>query len=445
MFYIYLNLIPIILNNSKENILNAAKHCYLRALELEKNINNTNNLSKQIGIVYIEYIKMYTVEIIMAIIHNIPVSPLKIKLFIKNSNNFFTLGSDIFKKIEDEDNFLLINLNIANFYKHITHYSTKYIVPIYEFIKKEIFNYKVGNAYKKRLSDLGDRSSNPQLWDEIYYQLSSSLFYVAVHAYLDICRCTSNNYRECINLFMEALNYCDLENCSPNRFVYEYQTAYIYLGLATLSSNRLEKYITKKSPEVRPVFTQIISYCNVAFEIYFKLRRPLESFEVLIKMIILDMRFIDGMPSLRNIKHVISIIRTLRKCDIVFQMFSENKNTIKYSQSIGKLEELAIKDDLHFEMRKLHFFLILEENVLKLLKYMIQLALYKLPFMQPKKDMAFQTKLCDSNTKLICSYRWLTNKENKLKTIHSLLLKHKIDENGYSQLMIAVKQLSTFN
>lgn len=64
-FYVIdLNLIPIILNNSKENILNAAKHCYLRALELEKNINNTNNLSKQIGIVYIEYIKMYTVEII---------------------------------------------------------------------------------------------------------------------------------------------------------------------------------------------------------------------------------------------------------------------------------------------------------------------------------------------------------------------------------------------
>lgn len=47
---------------------------------------------------------------------------------------------------------------------------------------------KIGNAYKKRLSDLGDRSSNPQLWDEIYYELSSSLFYVAVHAYLDICR-----------------------------------------------------------------------------------------------------------------------------------------------------------------------------------------------------------------------------------------------------------------
>lgn len=60
----------------------------------------------------------------------------------------------------------------------------------------------------------------------------------------------------------------------------------------------IRKYITKKSPEVRPVFTQIISYCNVAFDIYFKIRRPLESFEVLIKMIILDMRFIDEIPSM---------------------------------------------------------------------------------------------------------------------------------------------------
>lgn len=38
---------------------------------------------------------------------------------------------------------------------------------------------------------------------------------------------------------MEALKYCDLENESPNRFVYEYQTAYIHFGLACLSSDRL--------------------------------------------------------------------------------------------------------------------------------------------------------------------------------------------------------------
>jgi len=58
-------------------------------------------------------------------------------------------------------------------------------------------------------------------------------------------------------------------------------------------------------------------------------------------------------------------------------MFSENKDTMKYSYSADQTEKLAIEDDLHFEMRKLHFLLILEENVLKLLKCMIQLALDK--------------------------------------------------------------------
>lgn len=39
---------------------------------------------------------------------------------------------------------------------------------------------------------------------------------------------------------MEALDYCDLENESPKRFVYEYQAAYINFGLASLSFGRLE-------------------------------------------------------------------------------------------------------------------------------------------------------------------------------------------------------------
>lgn len=58
-------------------------------------------------------------------------------------------------------------------------------------------------------------------------------------------------------------------------------------------------------------------------------------------------------------------------------MFLENKDTVKYSYSTDQTEELAIEDDLHFRMRKLHFLLILEENVIKLLKCMIQLALDK--------------------------------------------------------------------
>jgi len=47
---------------------------------------------------------------------------------------------------------------------------------------------KARKAYKRRLSEMGDRSSNSQQWDMVYYKLSSALFQVAVNEYLDICR-----------------------------------------------------------------------------------------------------------------------------------------------------------------------------------------------------------------------------------------------------------------
>jgi len=47
---------------------------------------------------------------------------------------------------------------------------------------------KAGNAYKKRLSEIGDRSSNLQQWDMVYCKLSSTLFNATVNEYLAICR-----------------------------------------------------------------------------------------------------------------------------------------------------------------------------------------------------------------------------------------------------------------
>ena len=65
-----LNLIPTSLNNSKESMLSTAEHCYSRALTLKTNTDDKNNLSKQIGYVYNENIKIYIEEIISKLKHN---------------------------------------------------------------------------------------------------------------------------------------------------------------------------------------------------------------------------------------------------------------------------------------------------------------------------------------------------------------------------------------
>lgn len=45
----------------------------------------------------------------------------------------------------------------------------------------------------------------------------------------------------------------------------------------------------------------------------------------------------------------------------------------------------------------------------------------------------------------LCYYRnWLADKEDELKTIYSVLLRNSVGDNNYSQLITAVKQLSTF-
>lgn len=79
----------------------------------------------------------------MAISNNIPLSPLKLKWFAKQSKKFCSLGSSIFKKVDDKDNFTIINSNLENLYGYIAHYSTKYVVPLNTFIKTEVIHFKV--------------------------------------------------------------------------------------------------------------------------------------------------------------------------------------------------------------------------------------------------------------------------------------------------------------
>jgi len=55
-------------------------------------------------------------------------------------------------------------------------------------------------------------------------------------------------------------------------------------------------------------------------------------------------------------------------------MFLENKDTMRYSPSTDQIEEF---DELNFEMKKLYYLKILKENVCKLLKYMIKMAMTK--------------------------------------------------------------------
>jgi len=80
----------------------------------------------------------------VSIENNIPLTPVKFKWLIKKSEDYYTLGSDIFKKIDDKSNYVMISTNLGNLYRHIAGCSSKSPIHIKEVIKEENLYLKVG-------------------------------------------------------------------------------------------------------------------------------------------------------------------------------------------------------------------------------------------------------------------------------------------------------------
>lgn len=80
----------------------------------------------------------------VAMENNIPLTLVKFKWLRKKSEYYCTLGSDLFKTIDDKSNLVTINKNLANVYRHIAGYSSKFPIHIKEFIKEENLYFMVG-------------------------------------------------------------------------------------------------------------------------------------------------------------------------------------------------------------------------------------------------------------------------------------------------------------
>jgi len=79
----------------------------------------------------------------VSIENNIPLTPVKLKWLRKKSEQYSTLASDIFKKIDDKSNLVTIHTNLACFYRHIAEYSSKFSIHIKEVIKEDNLYLKV--------------------------------------------------------------------------------------------------------------------------------------------------------------------------------------------------------------------------------------------------------------------------------------------------------------
>lgn len=156
-------------------------------------------------------------------------------------------------------------------------------------------------------------------------------------------------------------------------------------------------------PKFKTTLHQCTSHYNRSFEMFFKMDRPLECLEILIKTIALDELQIESMLFIQfcnnfkliiisifigatnpqsKVKYIMSITQTLGKCVAVLQMLSESnfdESKDKYIVDNDNLDksDRNIEDDQDSEKKKEKLLKLLEERLQHILKCMIKLAMAK--------------------------------------------------------------------
>ncbi|XP_050543387.1 erythroid differentiation-related factor 1 isoform X2 [Daktulosphaira vitifoliae] len=415
------NLIPSIFQ-SKENMLDAAAKCYTRSLEMETNDKNKNNLNRRIGNVYNEITYCYINEIAIALQEEVELPLSRLQWLLHQSENYLSMGINKFESSDDHINLALLYSNMGRLFRHVAYYSSLYTNSYGDLVKNKDFTNQAVESYTKALAVLGNRRYNPQLWDMVSWDLSTTVYNLAIQSQDDpsMYEDRTEAEKEVISLLLKALKYCDLENDSSRRLLYEFRAAYIHDRLASLYHNRL-RCLEVDATKFKTTLHQCTSHYNKAFDMFIKMDRPLECLEILIKTIALDELQMDNATNTSTkVKFIVSISQTLGKCCFVLNMLLENYDEQKdfkpiNTDDICKNKE-NIDDDKDTKLKTKKLLTLLEERLQHILKNMIRLAMGKVSK--------------------------LANKIDELKSIYNELLRKSSDAKGYHYLLTVITRIN---
>lgn len=73
----------------------------------------------------------------------IELAPLRLQWLLKQSEHYLSMGIDKFENTDDLINLALLYSNMGRLYRHVSYYSSHYMISYGEFIKNEDFTNKV--------------------------------------------------------------------------------------------------------------------------------------------------------------------------------------------------------------------------------------------------------------------------------------------------------------
>ncbi|XP_070155082.1 erythroid differentiation-related factor 1 isoform X2 [Polyergus mexicanus] len=224
-------LLPKKLENLESTLLSSYK-CYDKALSLElldvdrKNLlRRLGNIHNELGVLYMNQAgSRYQQETQTDESSNTDVTEL-----LTRSLTHLESGITAFHDVYDEANLALLHSNTGRLMRLCAHIHDKQNTQERHFYNKALA------SYQKALQVLGDRKTNSAIWDNVMWDLSTTLYTMAslLQDYPTAGHKNEELEREVVDTLQKALKHCDVDTPGSRQPIYQFRAATIQHRLAS--------------------------------------------------------------------------------------------------------------------------------------------------------------------------------------------------------------------
>ena len=202
--------------------------------------------------------------------------PPPVKLAMK-SYGFLIKAVALFEGVKDTVNLIICNLNLGRFYRLSAHINTTYVTQASEFlhIQRKMYHESF-KSYNKALAILENRKSNPELWDMVNWELSTSTFNLAKEIQDNTpVNCNKEEHeREVVELMMKALKLCDLDTDSSRQVLYCFRASLIHHRLGSYY-----QFVLRDLSGESKKRTKVLQLCRLNYEKSLRMLESLKEFK----------------------------------------------------------------------------------------------------------------------------------------------------------------------
>ncbi|XP_036151294.1 erythroid differentiation-related factor 1 isoform X2 [Monomorium pharaonis] len=377
---------------SLESTLVSSYKCYEKALSLEPIDMDKNNLLRRLGNIHNELGVLYMNQAGSRYQQENQTDELSslsdVTTLLTRSMTHLESGVKAFETVHDEANLALLHSNTGRLMRLCAHMHGKQNMQERHFYNKALV------SYQKALQVLGDKETNPAIWDTIMWDFSTTL-YTKATIMQDYPTTEYKNEeeleREVVDTLQKALKHCDIDTPGSRQPVYQFRAATIQHRLASLYHRVYREIESDADSSKKKTSLQLCKlYYDKAAKLLLSLEQSTEYLTVQMERVALAEYQARNSTTFNNkLKAYQNGLELILQCMPIMEILCERSNATR-QKTVDKTEDDNVEREKVTEEQKLiddeeNLVVLLEQRLQFLLRSLTKLLLSKSPVHNKKE------------------------------------------------------------